>query len=251
MRLRWGIVGGVLLIAGLASFAKPVQQAAISFAGERVDASTEADGRIEALLKPYRDGVVAYGSEVICHAKEKLIAKQKPENGLANMVADGMKIIGEKAFGQKADLAVTNFGGLRRNLEQGPITVGLITELSPFENFLMLIEVKGDTVLHIAKLVARDKGRPISGLQVGYNADGFLMDAFIDGKPIDPNGIYKIITIDYLFATSSMFKDREVISKATAGRRQRDAIIEYLRLLDKKGIQLANAGDGRVYEVAH
>ncbi len=242
---------GVFLLIPVLAISKPVEQTTVTFSSQRIDASATTDAEVEAMLSPYRIRVQEYGAEVIGHAAEPLFSKQKPENGLANAIADGMKLIGEKEFGVEADLAITNFGGLRRDLEEGPITVGLVTELSPFENFLVLLEVRGDTVQHIAESVAKNEGRPISGMKVGFNESGGLAEAEVGGQPIDPSRTYRIITIDYLVATSSLFKDREILNQTTAGKRQRDAIIEYFRILNSRGIEVANTGDGRVYTVSN
>ena len=243
---KWGF----LLLIPVLAISKPVEQTTVTFSSQRIDTSVTADAQVEAMLSPYRLRVQEYGAEVIGKAAEPLFSRRKPENGLANTVVDGMKLIGEREFGVKADLAITNFGGLRRDLEEGPITVGLITELSPFENFLVLLEVKGDTIQHIAELVAENRGRPLSGMKVGFSKSSELVEVEVEGRPIDPNRTYKIITIDYLMETSSLFRGREILSQTTAGKRQRDAIIEYFRILNSKGIEVANRGDGRVYLIS-
>ncbi len=45
-----------------------------------------------------------------------------------------------------SDIAITNGGGLRRTLEKGPITMGDMYEIMPFDNYLVTFDLKGEDV---------------------------------------------------------------------------------------------------------
>lgn len=217
------------------------------FGAERVDAAEAPDASMEAYLAPFREGVEAYSREVIGMAAEFLSPRTKPENGVSNLVADALRVMGAETFGEPVDIAMSNFGGLRRNLDAGPITVGLITELSPFENFLVLLEMEGRQVLELARGIAERGGRPLSGMELVIGPHNELRRARVGGQPIEPDRIYKVVTIDYLYnvETATFPRDR-ILSMTMSGLRQRDAIIEYMKRLHERGVALRNAGDGRV-----
>jgi len=210
------------------------------------------DSGLEAYLAPYREGVEAYGSEVVGRAADELRVRTKPENGMANVVADSLRAIGQEVFEREVDVAFTNFGGLRRDLEEGPLTVGLLTELSPFENFIVLLEMRGEQLVKVVRRLARSGGWPQSGMDIVITDDGELVSAKVNGESIDEDGIYKVATIDYLLNTDKGSYPRErLLSVTTSGTRQRDALIEYVKRLHESGAAIRNEGDGRTKVVEH
>src|SRR6478609_4376489 len=70
----------------------------------------------------------------------------QPESGLGNLMADCMKTMAEKKFNRKVDAGFMNQFGIRTSIPKGNITVGKIFELMPFDNLVVLQEIKG-TVL--------------------------------------------------------------------------------------------------------
>ncbi len=98
--------------------------------------------RLDSIIAPYKAKLDSKMNEVIGYVD--YMNKQKPESTLGNWVAD---IIADKAAeitGKKIDFAVQNYGGLRiSEIPKGPITVGKIYELMPFENFVTIISAKG------------------------------------------------------------------------------------------------------------
>jgi len=59
-------------------------------------------------------------------------------------MADAIKTMAEMKFQKKIDAAFVNFGGIRSYLPKGDVTVGKIFELMPFDNLVVLQEIKGD-----------------------------------------------------------------------------------------------------------
>jgi 2',3'-cyclic-nucleotide 2'-phosphodiesterase (5'-nucleotidase family) len=54
-----------------------------------------------------------------------------------------MRIMAEQKFGKKVDAAFINYGGIRSYIAKGEITVGKIYELMPFDNLIVLQDLKG------------------------------------------------------------------------------------------------------------
>lgn len=219
----------------------------VGFAAVRVDEKTAKDEALEAYLKPFREGVAAFSAEVIGYAAEPL-TRSRPESGLSNLVADALRIIGEREFDTEIDLAVTNFGGLRRDLPKGPLTMGLLTELSPFENYMVFLEVRGELVLELSRNIAEGRASAISGLEVVGGANGELVSATLDGAEVREDGRYRLVTIDYLVgAWDSLFRDEWIVRKVEPKKLiQRDAIVLHLSELASRGIEVYDEPEGRV-----
>ena len=234
------------LVSSVVVFAKQNASVVVSFSSDRIGEEVAIDPVMDAFLSPYRKEVVAFSSEVIGEAAEPLKVRVKPENGVSNFVADSLRIIGGELFETEIDVAFTNFGGLRRDLEKGPLSVGLMTELSPFENFVVLLKMKGDQLKRIVTHLARSGGWPQSGMEIRFDSEGNILSAKVMGEPIEDEKVYKIVTIDYLLNTDTSSYPREkLISVTMSGERQRDVMIEYLKRLSEKGIALQDKGDGR------
>ena len=124
--------------------------------------------------------------------EEKLWPSYEGESPLGNLLADLMH---EAA--PQADFGLQNGGGVRAAIEAGPLTYGEVYELSPFDNRLAIVTLRGST---LKTLLADNYGGrggflSLSGLSVKVHcADGHPA---IDG-PIDDAREYKIATSDYL-----------------------------------------------------
>ena len=70
------------------------------------------------------------------------------ETNLGNVVADSLYEYGQTGFKNKADIAVTNGGGLRETIAKDkPITRGSVIAVLPFGNTISQIKVTGQNVL--------------------------------------------------------------------------------------------------------
>lgn len=114
---------------------------------------------------------------------KKGIKQGTPE--MARWVAGAMR------EGTKADAVIINKKGIRGDLPAGPITVGSVYSVMPFENTLMLVKVKGaDLVNQLSNPEALISGFTAAG-------KGKFKDA--KGKPLDPKKEYKVATVEYLY----------------------------------------------------
>jgi 5'-nucleotidase / UDP-sugar diphosphatase len=93
--------------------------------------------------------------------------------------------------GAGADGVVLNRKGIRADLPAGPITVGSIYSVLPYENSLMLVKVKGADL-------ATQLSNP-EALVAGFTAAGKGKFKDDKGKPLDPKKDYTVATIEYLY----------------------------------------------------
>src|SRR5690349_6339609 len=166
-----------------------------------IDSSIPADPDVEKLLAPYSEKVRALSLVI---GRLELPLKKEPvgAGSLGNFVTDGVKSYAEKRLGRPVTLAVTNAGGLRKNMiSAGDLHASDIFELLPFENALMVVELSGANLLKLFPPLVRDAQ---SGARLKYKWNDQSRPEFLSGKlidehgheqDIDPNKIYTIMTI--------------------------------------------------------
>lgn len=160
----------------------------------RLDAYRSA--RIDSILAPYRVGVEEMMGRRIGESAMELDAEKAP---LLNFLSD-FALDRARQLTPTVDLAVMNKGGIRRDLPKGPITQGEIIMMQPFDNRIVVIEVKGEDLLEALDIMGRRGGDGLSrGMNVTFDpTTGKTVSASLDGKAIDPDKTYRVATIDYL-----------------------------------------------------
>lgn len=90
-----------------------------------------------------------------------------------------------------ADIAITNWGGMRQALDAGAITWGDIVSILPFENYLVVVNVTGAQVVENMRCC----GGAVGGFR--YSQTGDI--EFLDGRPFDLNETYTVIISDFMY----------------------------------------------------
>ncbi|MFL5347219.1 MAG: bifunctional metallophosphatase/5'-nucleotidase [Hyalangium sp.] len=107
-------------------------------------------------------------------------------------------VAGAMREGTNADVVVINRKGIRQDLSAGPITVGSVYSVLPYENSLLLVKVKGaDLATQLSNPEAVIAGFTSAG-------KGKFKDA--KGKPLDPKKDYMVGTIEYLYFSGDGFE---------------------------------------------
>jgi 2',3'-cyclic-nucleotide 2'-phosphodiesterase/3'-nucleotidase len=117
------------------------------------------------------------------------------------------KLMAEKAG---VDIAIQNGGGLRRDMPAGDITMGLMYEIMPFDNTLMVVELTGaDLKKNIDNGLKPEGSRAgsFSGLEVSYDlnkpaGERILSMTLADGTPVEMDKVYKVVSNDFLVETT-------------------------------------------------
>lgn len=149
-------------------------------------------------VRPYKDGVDKEMRPVLGMSRVAMSAG-KPESLLGNWVADVLVEGSTCAGGPKADFGLANVGSLRSRMPEGIVRRGDILLISPFENNLVVLEMKGKDVLELMRNIAAVKGEAMSReVRMEIDAEGNLLQVWIEGKEIDKKRTYLIATLDYL-----------------------------------------------------
>ena len=224
------------------------QSTSLSFRDYRIEKQNTVDSGLVKMLQPYATTMNASMNKVIGFASINLNAKQ-PESGLGNFMADCMKLMAEKKFNRKVDAGFINQGGIRSYIPKGNITVGKIFELMPFDNLVVLQEVKGSVLQRFLDKTAADGGWPVStGLTMDIK-EKKAVQVQIDGKLLDENATYIIANSDYVANGGSDCEMLRKIPKLDKGYLLRDALIEYVTELTKQGKPVDSKIENRVTNV--
>ena len=238
---------GLLLLVGACQRAAYAPTARFAPATSVAVGKTQAEDPVAAaLIAPYHDKVTSQMQEVLGTAPAAL-AKSSGESPLANFVADLQRERASLALGQPVPLGVMTNGGLRAGFAAGPVTLGSVFELMPFENELVVLDASGQVVQQLFDYAARGK-MAISGATYTVTFDGQPRDILIGGQPFDPNQdrLWSIAISDYLAGGG----DNMVFFKTIEPRRTnvllRNAIADHIRALTKAGKLVTAKVEGRV-----
>lgn len=218
-----------------------------------VDASIPPDPAVEKVLAPYRAQLDAKFGRVLCQAPKGLFRGRNGEpNALGYWMADLMRQAAAKATGLKVDAALTNSGGLRANLRPGPVTVGDVYEVMPFENGLVVVEMTGAELIRAVKQgIERRSGEPVSNLKAvvsGTPEQPVCTVTFADGGAIDPGATYRVATSDYLAKSGDTMRSIAGRKTLPTGLRLRDTVLQACEVLGKTGKPLL-APEGARYTI--
>jgi 2',3'-cyclic-nucleotide 2'-phosphodiesterase (5'-nucleotidase family) len=220
-----------------------------------VDSTIPDDTAVEKMLEAYSLRVRAL-EQVIGRLKGDLQKGGVGAGSLGNFVTDGIRAESARKLGQPILLAVTNGGGLRKNvISQGELTLRDVFELLPFENALVAFDLTGAQLLDLLRVVVSNQDAQ-SGARIRYRLGSDKRPELesarllIDGveKEIDPAAVYTVISIDYLLNVTG--GDYATVLKQAKNTRPlgltiRDAITNYVKAETAAGRDIKSTLDGR------
>lgn len=185
---------------------------------------------VRQIIEPYKKRVDTE-TQLVIGSTDAILLRQKPEGTLCNLAADAVKEKAEQLAYQHIDVCVLNYGGLRiPSMGKGDITTGKVFELMPFENELVLLTVKGSTLIELFRLMALNGGWPLSGASFRIQ-DQDAVEIKIAQVDLDSTVTYQLVTSDYLANggdNASCLK--KAIHRTDLHYKVRDAISDYIKL---------------------
>lgn len=204
-----------------------------------IDSLNEVNSKIEG-------EVVASTPEVL--VGEKAVVRAG-ESNLGNLIAESLLDV------SKADVALTNGGGIRSSINVGDITKGEVLTVLPYGNTVRVIEVTGaDLVAAIENgvsdyPVAKGAFPHIAGMTVEFDSTkakgSRVVSLKVAGVAVVLTKTYTLATNDFLVAggdTYSMFVGKKVVGEYGA---MDEVLINYI---NKNGIE-KGALTGRIKDV--
>ena len=160
--------------------------------------SQSPSAEIESLIGPYKTQLDQLMEEVIGFV-EPSMPKQRPESTLGNWLADLLAVQANLLCEEPVDFAIQNYGGIRiPELPAGPLNVGKIYELMPFDNLLVVLELDAELLTTFCNQMAMDGGWPQSAALRYVIQDGQATDIRVAGEQIQDGKTYRVAMPDYI-----------------------------------------------------
>ena len=186
--------------------------------------------------------------EVVGHSARMMEnLRTEPDLPLGNLVADALLAKATDYFGKPMDFAITNYGGIRIPMPEGPVLMDDIEAMFPFKNYMCYAAVRGSNLVRLLEQLAKTKAfQAVRGCRVKVKAHE-LVEAEVGGKPIDPKKLYNVATIDFLLSGGDQIAigalAEDVILTPVL---MRDVMLDYVRGLEAQGKIIDIQKDGRV-----
>lgn len=173
--------------------------------------------------------------------------RTNPDLPLGNLFADALRAYGSRYFKVPMDFAITNFGGIRVPLPEGAVCMEDIQSMFPFQNYMVYVRMKGSGLLALFEQLAATKAfQATSGATIRVKAHQ-LESALIGGKPIDPDKVYNVTTIDFLLDGGDRINigalaESVVLSPVLL----KEVMLDYVCGCEARGELIHGQSDGRV-----
>jgi 5'-nucleotidase len=183
------------------------------FLSQYITPDAEMDALVQELAVPLEEirtrrvgdsSVALVGDRRVCRVEEC---------NLGNLITDAMR--NESG----AQIAITNGGGIRADIDEGEVTLGEVLTVLPFGNLLAIVELRGADVIAALELgvssitvtpegvIARDgaAGRfpQVSGIAYTFDPTQEVGSRIVsvtleDGSALDPEAVYTVVTNDFM-----------------------------------------------------
>jgi 2',3'-cyclic-nucleotide 2'-phosphodiesterase (5'-nucleotidase family) len=157
-----------------------------------INSSIEKNAEVDSMIAPYRRELSAEMDRVLGTAAQDMVV-ERPNSLLGQWVADVALRYGKdsilKGQQQYPVVALLNTGGLRAPLSKGPLTVGAVFQVMPFDNVLVALRLPAARLPAIEAQLKLTGGEPISGFKI------------VQGKIVPETPIvdyFWVITSDFL-----------------------------------------------------
>ncbi len=216
-------LGLLLCIYTIAVACSAVNEVTVRSGSVRMDKDLSGNSRIDSIVRPYKDSLSKEMDIVISEAPVSL-TPGRPSSLLGNWMADAIFANQTKTvrLGMPT-FCLLNTGGMRSSLNKGPLTIGDIYKLMPFDNEIVWVKLPVSLIPEIETYLKNSSGEPISNARV------------VNGKLEIGNwreGVthFWVITSDYLMNGGdkmTFFSNKEEVN--LTGRLMRDALITEAR----------------------
>jgi 2',3'-cyclic-nucleotide 2'-phosphodiesterase (5'-nucleotidase family) len=193
--------------------------------------------------------------EVVIGRSSEIQVSFEPASPLSNLLTDLLFDYGNRYMkiyhGLQADLSLLNFGGIRNVLPEGDITVGDIYKIAPFENYAVIIGLKGSELKKALNRFTDKKNQPFSQLKVVY-LDGIPREITINGNLIEDDKVYYLVTLDFIQnGGDGILKGIKYTDIVETGELFRDVLIEEIKQMAAEGQTITPRRDDRVMITPH
>lgn len=204
-----------------------------------IDSTIISSLNIDSIIAPYNNTLTAEMEKVLTFTSKDLVRFDgEMQSTLGNLMADLCYEIANPIFKEKTnqniDFAMFNYGGIRAGIPKGEVTTENAFNLMPFENELVVAEIKGEKVIELVNYFIKGKrAHPLSKhIRLIVEREDYQLN--INGIPFDKDKIYSVLTSDYLQNGGdrmNFFANPKKLTKLDV--KVRDAILTYFEKVDE------------------
>ncbi len=237
-----------ILLAGLLTSAN-AQQVRFKWKATRVlmDSTLNApeEPRVKAIIDFYKPEMDRLMQQKVGESVREM-RSGRPESLLSNFAVDAILEYSREISEKEVDFSLTNFGGIRSVLPEGDVRRYDIFSIFPFENYLVILDLRGSSVKKLFNTLAKRVEALSWNVKLEIKGRE-LKSASIDGKEIDDTKIYRVATIDFLLeGGDDMTALSEALSVEQTGVLIRDAIFAKIEKITKSGEKIDHTLNKRV-----
>ncbi len=189
---------GICLVLLISCSSPSEYDLSYSWSPVKISPDIAASDQVEAIISPYRSQLDSIMNEVIGYAAHDLTSQGQYESTLGTFVTELLLTQSISAYDLDVDVAIMNHrGGLRAPINRGPITLGEVFEVMPFENQMILLEMSGETLLEVVEHIGKSGRSMIWPVSFRVTESG-LKNIRLNGKRIIEDQNYILSISDYL-----------------------------------------------------
>lgn len=201
------------------------------------------DPELLAAVKGFQAEVGKELDVVIGSASAALARSQTEESAMGDWMTDCMRDWGG------ADAAFQNAGGIRSELDAGPVTLREVYEVMPFDNRMVVLRLGGAALREVLENGVNGAHGllQVSGVQLRYDpqapAGRRLREASVAGKPLQDSRLYDVVATDFMVMGGDGYT---AFGKAARKEEKETLLREVLARCVKKSSRISPPTGGRL-----
>jgi 5'-nucleotidase len=191
-----------------------------------LDASVTPDPKTEARVKELAGPIEELKNKVVAESTAAIDGSREAcramECAMGTLIAEAML---DRVADQGVTIAIQNGGGVRASIDAGPVTMGEVLTVLPFQNTLSTFEVTGETIVAALEngvsKIEEGSGRfpQVAGLRYSFDlaqppgsrvSEVMVLVGGDAWAPIDPATVYKVVSNNFVRGGGdgyAMFRD--------------------------------------------
>jgi 2',3'-cyclic-nucleotide 2'-phosphodiesterase/3'-nucleotidase len=207
--------------------------------------SITPDPEVSAVVASYEALLGPLTSRVVATAAEPL-SRDGMEKPLGSLVCDVIR------GAARVDIAMQNPGGVRADVPAGPITVGRLYEVMPFDNTIVTMSLTGAQVRRVLEeALAHGRVMQVSGIRYAFDDSlpegARLTSVTLDsGSALEAAAAYTLATNDFMASGGDNMETLKSIESVNTNRLVRDAMAEWFDAETAAGRAIHPPPPGRI-----
>lgn len=221
----------IFIVTACAPRVIPVERTDVE--NDPIGAQTSVDSSLMSFIAPYKSELNAEMNEKLAYISRPMTHEGR-NSQIGHWICDILLDRGQQLFpDREIDAAFYNPGGIRISfIDTGWITKGNIYELVPFDNYLVVLEMKGKDVKTLCDHMAERGGWPVSEGWEFTIFDEKSQYIKMHGRELEEEKTYQILTNDYIANGGDACDFLVPLPQQSSGQLVREILINYLRNLE-------------------